>query len=90
MDACAGECDLESEHAACLGGAPGPGMHVLHARSAREARALSESASLVTSLNGTVMPYAERGRVCVACVAIQAAVNGLNGQCVDYIVELKR
>ena len=30
------------------------------------------------------MPYAERGRVCVACVAIRAAVNGLNGQCVDY------
>mgnify|MGYP001436606457 FL=1 len=30
------------------------------------------------------MPYAERGRVCVACVAIRAAVNGLNGRCVDY------
>ncbi len=28
------------------------------------------------------MPYAERGHVCVACVAIRAAVNGLNGQCV--------
>ena len=28
------------------------------------------------------MPYAERGRVCVACVAIRAAANGLNGQCV--------
>ena len=54
MEACAGELSFESVHAACLGGAPGPGMHVLHARSAREARALSESASLVTSLNGTV------------------------------------
>ena len=30
------------------------------------------------------MSYAERGRVCVTCVAIRAAVNGLNGQCVDY------
>ena len=78
MDACAGECDLESMCAACLGGAPGPGMHVLHARSAREARALSESASLVTSLNGTVMPYAERGRVCVACVAIRLSGRAVN------------
>ena len=82
MEACDGEYDFESKCAACLDGAPGPDMHAVSARSASAARALSESASLVTSLNGTVMPYAERGRVCVACVAIRAAVNGLNGQCV--------
>ena len=69
MESCAGECDFESMCAACLGGALGPGMHGLLARSASEARALSSIASrLLTSLNVTVMPYAERGRVCVACV----------------------
>ena len=78
MESCAGECDLESMHAACSGGAPGPGMLGLHARSAIEARALSESVSLVDLSQRTVMPYAERGRVCVACVAIWAAVDGLN------------
>ena len=52
----------------------------------REARAkhahCARASRLLTSHSSTVMPYAERGRVCVACVAIQAAVNGLNGQCV--------
>ena len=83
MEACAGVCEFESTCAACLGGAPGPGMHGLHSRSAIEARALSESVSLVDLSQRTVMPYAERGRVCVACAAIRAAVNGLNGQGVD-------
>ena len=66
MEACAGVCEFESTCAACLGGAPGPGMHGLHARSAIEARALSESVSLVDLSQRTVMPYAERGWICVS------------------------
>ena len=53
-------------------------VYVLVATSAHSSRALSESACPTTSLIDTVMPYDERGRVCVACVALRAAVNGLN------------
>ena len=78
MEACAGECVDDSHVAACLDGAPGPAMYVVHARSAREARAMSESD--LSHRYG--LPYdergLERGRVCVACVAIRAAVHGLS------------
>ena len=69
MEACAGECDDDSHVAACLDGAPGPAMHVVHARSAREARAMSKSASLDDLSHRYGLPYDERGRVCVAWVA---------------------
>ena len=78
MEACAGECDDDSHVAACLDGAPGPAMHVVHARSAREARAMSESASLDDLSHRYGLPYDERGRDCVSCVALRAAVHGLN------------
>ena len=70
MRTVAGECGDESEAATCFNGAWTWGVHVLVARSARSGRALSESARLTTSLIGTVMPYDERGHVCVWCMVL--------------------
>ena len=55
-------------------GAWARGVHVVVARIACSGHALGESARSVTSLSVTVMPYDERGRVCVACVACWAAL----------------
>ena len=68
MRTAAGECGDESTAARRFNGARTQVMHVLVARSARSGRALSESARPTTSLIGTVMPYAERGHVCVRCM----------------------
>ena len=78
MRAVDGEFGDEVKAATCFNGAWARAVHVVVARSACSGRALSESARSVTSLIGTVMPYDERGRVCVACVACWAAVDGLN------------
>jgi len=84
MRTAAGECGDESSAETCFVGAWTRVAHVLVARSACSGRALSESARPVTSLIGTVMLYDERGRVCVACVACWAAVDGLNAYSVSY------
>ena len=60
----------EAKVAACFNGVPTRAVHVLLARSARSGRALSESARLITSLIGTVMPYDEIGHVCVWCMVL--------------------
>ena len=41
-------------------------LHVLCARTVREGRALSENGSIADLSEHTVMPYAERGWICVS------------------------
>ena len=85
MRTVAGECGDESEAATCFKGAWTRGVHVLVARSARSGRALSESARLTTSLIGTVMPYDERGHVCVWCMVLCIVLRVPGGRRVSHI-----
>ena len=85
MRAVAGECGGESRAAACFKGAWTWGVHVLVARSARSGRASSESARVTTSLIGTVMPYDEKGHVCVRCMVLCIVLRVPGGRCVSHI-----
>ena len=85
MRTVAGECGDESKAATCFKGALTRGVHVLIARSARSGRALSESARLTTSLIGTVMPYDERGHVCVWCMVLYIVLRVPGGRRIRYI-----
>ena len=85
MRTVAGEFGDESRAARRFNGARARAVHVLVARSARSGRALSESARPMTSLIGTVMPYDERGHVCVRCMVLCVALRVPGGQCVSHI-----
>ena len=61
-----GEFDDESTAAACFNGVRWCAMHVLCAGSASERCMLSESAASACLSQHTVMPYAERGWICVS------------------------
>ena len=78
MRTVAGEFGVESQATACFKGARTRAVHVLLARSACKGRALSESASSDDLSERYGQPYAQRGHVCVARVAIWAAVHSFN------------
>ena len=85
MRTVAGERGDKSKAVTCSKGAWTRGVHVLVARSARSGRALSESARLTTSLIGTVMPYDERGHVCVRCMVLCIVLRVPGGRRVSHI-----
>ena len=66
----AGEYGFDSKAEAGWNGVLAWDLHVLCARTVREGRALSENGSIADLSEHTVMPYAERGHVCVRCMVL--------------------
>ena len=82
----AGECSDESAAATRLMGARRRGPGVVLAGSSCDGRVLPESVSNDDLSQRYGQPYAERGHVCVSCVALCVVVRVAAGQLVARII----